>query len=283
MPAVLCSKCATDLPDGAQFCLKCGEPVPSTADGVLPAVLGCAKCGTTLPEGAEFCPKCGKPVSIPSKKALEKPPSGVVNPGSLNATPIEPVEEPTKAWLSWRILLLALLGVCLVAIVWLAASDDPFAQGAQQLAGFKHDQTILDSPFSVTPHNFRYYKFVLPEGSMHVSVVGQFTSSPEGQNAGQKGKDVDNSIEVYVLSETAFTVWQNGYATSSVYQSGRVSEGSMEAEVPPGAGVYYIVFSNKFSPSSSKHVTASMFLRYKNWVPESLRSAKDRFWNWLGI
>ena len=61
----------------------------------------------------------------------------------------------------------------------MATSDDPFAQGVQELVGWKHDQTILETPFSVTAHNFRYYKFDLPEGSDHVSIMGQFAVTAE--------------------------------------------------------------------------------------------------------
>src|SRR6202007_694383 len=107
------------------------------------------------------------------------------------------------------------------------------------------------------------------------SIVGQFTaSSPEKKGATTKPAkpDADDSdIEVYVLSEPAFAVWQNGYATSSVYESGRVKQGTMQADLPNCAGVYSLVFSNKFSPKTAKSVSSTVVLRYKSWLPESLR------------
>ena len=175
-------------------------------------------------------------------------------------------------------------------IVWLASSDGPVAQAAQELVGWKHDQTILDTPFSVGPHTFRYYKFALPEGSVNVAVVGQFTAASESHESGSrkgkdsgKSKDLDDSIEVYVLTEAAFTIWQNGYATSTLYESGRVAEGAIHTDLPAGAGIYYLVFSNKFALKTAKNVHASALLRYKSWLPESLRRLKDRFWNWIGL
>ena len=284
MPAVLCSKCATDLPDGAQFCLKCGEPVKAPADAPpATAILGCSKCGTSLPDGAEFCPRCGKPVSMPAK-ALPKSSAGVLNSQPVDAKPIEPIAEPTSqsARNIRRVVLFGALGIIVLAIIWVAASDNPFAQGVQEGVGWKHDQAILDSPFSVSAHTFRYYKFALPEGSMHVAIVGEFSSAADPTSR-PKGTSSENNIEVYVLSEPAFTVWQNGYGASSVYESGRVAKGHIESDLPDGAGIYYLVFSNKFSPGTPKHVDASVLLRYKNWLPESLRHAKDRFWNWLGM
>jgi hypothetical protein len=119
-----------------------------------------------------------------------------------------------------------------------------------------------------------------------VSIVGQFTSSADKKSGGAKPKDGadgdDNDVEVYVLSEPAFAVWQNGYATSSVYESGRVSQGSMQADLPAGGGVYYLIFSNKFSAKTSKNIKAGVLLRYKSWLPQSFRRMKERFWNWAG-
>src|SRR5262249_3191199 len=89
MPAVMCSKCAADLPDGAQFCLQCGQPVgvPAGTSVESPiAVLGCSKCGTSLPDGAEFCPKCGKPVSLPKTSTVRTPPPDFNQAPSLPRT-----------------------------------------------------------------------------------------------------------------------------------------------------------------------------------------------------
>jgi ribosomal protein L40E len=288
---VLCIKCAANLPEGSQFCLKCGQPVNGAwaAAAALPpptiAVLACSKCGATLPEEAQFCAKCGKPVSLPAKTApiSERVASGQVIPSQV-----------PRPKLKLRPVLWVLLVVVLVASLWAATSDSPYAQGIQDLVGWKHDQTVLQTPFSVSPHTFRYYKFSLPPGSLNVAIIGQFSASSDTNKShsdrknadkdnGDKDKDADTNIEVYVMSEAAFTVWQNGYAASSVYESGRVSQGTMEAELPPGAGIYYLVFNNKFAPKAAKNVNATVLLRYKNWVPESFRRSVDRFWNWIGL
>lgn len=173
-------------------------------------------------------------------------------------------------------------------IVLIATSDSPMAQEVQEVAGWKHDQIILDTPFTVGPHTFRYYKFTLPEGSVNVAIVGQFSSEnpnptpPRKSKEKDSDKDSDAGIEVFVLTDEAFTVWQNGYATSSVYESGKVPTGTVQADVPAGAGVYYLVFSNKSSPKTPKSVHATVLLRYKSWLPESLRKLKERFMNWIG-
>jgi ribosomal protein L40E len=283
---VLCSKCATNLPEGSQFCLKCGAttgpPVRQTELPIMDASLGCSKCGAELPPEAQFCLQCGKPVSSPPKRPVASAPRVEVPPS--------PAAPPRN---KRHLVLWILLAALLAAIVWAVSSDNPFAQGIQELVGWKHDQAVLDTPFTIGPHTFRYYKFALPPGSVNVSIIGQFSAASEKRNAGgakegakEKSEDQDkdsSGIEVYVLSEPAFTVWQNGYATSSLYESGRVVEGKLNQELPAGAGIYYLVFSNKFSPKTPKSVHASVLLRYKSWLPESLRRGADRFWNWLGV
>jgi ribosomal protein L40E len=280
---VLCSKCAASLPDGSQFCLKCGQPVgvPSyvAAPEPVTASLGCSKCGASLPDDAEFCLECGKSVSFPAK-------GGVSAPGIDVLPPAIPRPKPKRS----RGFLFFLLAILLLGLIVLTAtSDSPMAQQVQEMAGWKHDQIILDTPFTVGPHTFRYYKFTLPEGSVNVAIVGQFAA--ESPNPGthkikdkdtESGKDSDKGVEVFVLTDEAFTVWQNGYATSSVYESGRVPAGTVQADLPAGAGVYYLVFSNKLSPKTPRNVHATVLLRYKSWLPESFRKMKERFMNWIG-
>lgn len=185
-------------------------------------------------------------------------------------------------------LLLALLAAFLL---WAGLSDRPAAQQVQEFVGWKHDRVILDASFSIGPHTFRYYKFALPEGSVNVAVIGQFTSVADNSKAASRRnntlannqENIDNDIEVYVLSEPAFTVWQNGYATGSVYESGRVAAGNVQADVPAGAGIYYLVFSNKSSPKTPKSIHATVLLRYKSWLPEWFRIMKGRVVDWVGL
>ena len=237
-------------------------------------LLGCAKCGATLPDESLFCLKCGKPISLPQKTPV------------VVEKLLPPVRQPRRTRPMIVGILLAVLGG---AILWAGMSDSESAQLVQEFVGWKHDRVILDAPFSVGPHTFRYYKFALPEGSVNVAVVGQFTSVALNSNAGSrrdtmkaKKDDADNNIEVYVLSDSAFTVWQNGYATSALYESGKVAEGNFQTDVPAGAGVYYLIFSNKSAPKAAKSVHATVVLRYKSWLPEWFRRMKARVFDWVG-
>jgi hypothetical protein len=246
-------------------------PPPATV------LLGCSKCGASLPEEAQFCLKCGKPVMLPAK--------------SPDVVEVLPPELPRPPRPKRRVVLWLLLVLFLVAGLWVVTSDNTAAQGIQELMGFKHDQTILDTPFTVAAHNFRYYKFSLPEGSVNVAVVGEFTSASDlhsvatrkDKNKDAPKEEADNNIQVYVLSEPAFTIWQNGYATASLYDSGKVSQGKVQADIPAGAGIYYLVFNNKLSPKTPKAIQASVLLRYKSWLPDWYRHMKERFVNWAGL
>jgi hypothetical protein len=244
-------------------------------------LLGCSQCGATLPENADVCLKCGKSVTSPPKAA-----------GFVEVLPS--VKLPARR--RKRRVFLWLLPVLFLAFLsWALISDNAGAQRIQDLVGMKQDRPILDSSFSVGPHTFRYYKFALPEGSVSVAVVGQFNATADFQaSASRKAtatdktdknklSEIDNTIEVYILTESAFTVWQNGYETSALYESGRIAEGSVQADVPAGAGIYYLVFSNKSSPKTSKTVHASVVLRYKSWLPDWFRSLKTRVSDWISF
>lgn len=252
-------------------------PTDSTTPPTTKVILGCSKCGASLPDEAQFCLKCGKPVSSPPK-----------TPAVVGAPPQAQIARPKRKqrWLVWMLLAI-LIGVAL----WAATSDSTGAQQVQEFVGLKQDRIILDSAFTVGPHTFRYYKFALPEGSVNVAVVGQFTSGadsrgtnnrPDKTKGPEKENENDNNIEVYVLSEPAFTVWQNGYATSSLYESGKVTAGNVQADVPAGAGIYYLIFSNKAAPKTPKAIHATVLLRYKSWLPDWFRRMKGRALDWVG-
>jgi len=233
-----------------------------------------------------FCLKCGKSISVPTKSA-----AAADRPAVIDVPPADILKKRRQR----RIIPWFLLATVFIAtILWVATSRGPAAEQVQEFVGLKKDRTIIDAAFPVGARNFRSYKFSLPEGSADVSVVGQFVAAGDSQNPSsgkgkengkgkEKDKDSDDNIEVYVLTEPAFTVWQNGYATGSLYESGRVTEGAVHADLPAGPAIYYLVFSNKFAPKSLKTVHATVLLRYKSWLPEWFRRMKAGFWNWFGF
>jgi hypothetical protein len=245
---VLCNRCSANLPDGSQFCLKCGQPVPS-------------------PENAA---------------ALATAP--VVLPANVAPVSVAPVRTPRPRRITLWILCLVLLGV----VVWAANSESPSAQQVQEFVRWSHAQTIVDTSVSVNPHGFSSSKFTVPQGALNVTVTGDFsaTASPRDGNENRSSKesknDHDPNIEAYVLTDAAFAVWSSGYSTATLYESGPVAAGNLNAPLPAGAGVYHLVFSNKTS-SRAKTVHATVLLRYKSWMPDAVVRLNDRFWYWIGL
>ena len=116
---------------------------------------------------------------------------------------------------------------------------------------------------------------------------GEFSAlatSPHNRsgNVNESLKDHDPGVEAYVLSDAAFTVWSSGYSAQSQYESGPVAGATINAPLPLGSGVYYVVFSNKNSPRA-KIVRAVVTLQYKSWLPGTIVRMKERLWNWLGL
>ncbi len=163
-----------------------------------------------------------------------------------------------------------LLAVFIAAILWIAVGQDSCAQGTRALLGRKPDQSVLDSSFQVFPHSFRYYKFSLPAGSKNMALVGHFTVSGAAGNsnpgnAQPVGQPPNETIEVFVLTEPAFEGWRKGESATTIYQSGRISGQNVRQSLPAGDGLYYLVFSNRFDPASTKKVTAALSLHSTSW------------------
>ena len=257
-----CSRCASDLPAGSQFCLKCGEPVSgakSTALATIPLPLNCANCGREIPEGAQRCPNCGR-----SAHKHEVPQVLVTEVEELPAQ-----RKPASRFqLERRLTTLVALAVLAGIVIWAATSDNSSAVQFQEFVGWRHSQSIVENSFSVKSRDSQVFKFSLPENSTHADVLGEFKIV---------GSESNQNIQVYVLTEPAFINWQNGYGTGSLYDSGRVNAGKIEAQLPSGAGIYYLAFNNKFSAKEPKSVHAEVILRYKSWLPDWVRRLRDHF------
>jgi len=52
---IKCSKCGEEIPEGAKFCLSCGQKVEDPKDD---SMVKCPKCGASVPKG-KFCLECG--------------------------------------------------------------------------------------------------------------------------------------------------------------------------------------------------------------------------------
>src|SRR5262245_45460826 len=60
---MICQHCQTSNPDGAKFCMNCGQSMTIT----------CPNCGTQLPGEAKFCHNCGQKISLVSAPPATPP------------------------------------------------------------------------------------------------------------------------------------------------------------------------------------------------------------------
>ncbi len=222
----------------------------------------CPECNDVLPEGVKACRSCVLPVRV-----------------------VSPPQEDRKSALSNKnvgkigtFFLLLFIIVGLIALF----SNNSVQQYLRDRIGTVQERSLTEGKFHLKSSEFVSYKIVVPAGATDVSVNGSFKaiSTPAKKNSG--GEEGDG-VEVYLLTDATFVVWRNGYSAGSEYESGRLAEGQIHAQLPDGGAIYYLVFSNRFSHQSAKSVQANVSLRYKSWLPEYLFTLKDRFENLLGL
>jgi len=237
---VVCSRCATNLPQGSVFCPKCGRAVnaPSSNEASPPDALRCRRCGSSFLEGSQFCPKCGEDVSTLSQsvsvESLFREPRGKVS---------------LVAWF--------LVPALLLSVAWLVMTDNPASAQLARIFHRTHTEAIGPEVISVGSGGFADFRFTVPASATEVAVRGHFRAQ------GKRNSDV----EVQILTANGLVSWQDGYSASSYYTSGRVAQGDIEAALPSTAGTYYVVFSNKFSPKDEKTIQSEVTLSYRKWWP----------------
>jgi predicted nucleic acid-binding Zn ribbon protein len=206
----------------------------------------CSKCGTDLPDDSQFCRKCGQLL------------------GQADASPA-PAVKPKRMIAIWFLLPL----LCL--LVWFWAWGWGFRSGVlrqarergtvpetQQLSSPSppppqlHKVVIGTGAMTISAANATYFTMAVPAGATNVRVQGHFSAT------GGTGND----IEIYLLDQDQFTNWQNGHATPTYYNSGKVTVGDMNTVLPNDAGTYYLVFNNKFSLITPKAVQESIAMTY---------------------
>lgn len=220
----------------------------------------CSECKAVLPDTAQFCLRCG----LPTNAALD-PRGSFVNR-----------VRPATSRRGLGIAMWVFVALLFFSIALTAFRNSPLLQQFQEYVSWSQDRTIAEASFAVKPGSFSSYEFAVPAGAADVSVEGEFSAA----GSADRRNHSDSDIEVYVLTDSAFVVWRNGYSTGSAYESGRVAQGTIHGVLPPGAGIYYIVFSNKFAPRTTKTIHANLLLHYRSLLPDSLLRMKDRFLNW---
>ena len=262
---MFCSRCGVSLAEGTQFCVDCGHTVEGSVPAASspPTLLTCHKCNRVISPGAHFCSHCG--IAAPSPT--------IISSGGAAAAAATAFETAPARRLSWSpgkvagwLIALTLAGT----IAWLLATNDVLASQLKSFVTTAHAETITDGSIAIKPHGFASYKVMVPEGAIDGGVSGKFEASSRA----------DNDVQVLLLTESEFAVWQSGYATSPFYDSGKVSKADMQAVLPSRAGDYYLVLSNRPSRvEKTVHVAAG--LRYDTWMPDSVVTLKQKIWEWF--
>jgi predicted nucleic acid-binding Zn ribbon protein len=185
----------------------------------------CSSCGTEQAEDSRFCRKCGRTLAAGARTKRKSYVGRIV---------------------------IAILALILVVFAIPTVSRLMQASGpVHQLIAQRRTVQLGSTTFAVKNLGYVYTQFAVPPGATNVSVTGRFTASG----------GLGNDIEAYILTSDGFVNFQNGHQATTYYQSGRVTQGSINANLPAGA-TYYLVFNNNFSLLSAKAVQASVTLNY---------------------
>lgn len=106
-------------------------------------------------------------------------------------------------------------------------------------------QPLVPSTFSVAARNAYSTQFNVPSSER---VSGTFRAS------GGSGND----IQVFIVDAENYRLVESGEPFRSFYNSGKVSTGSIDIQLPQGT--FYVVFNNKFSFLTNKAISAEISL-----------------------
>lgn len=195
----------------------------------------CPQCGKQLPEHSQFCSRCGG--------AIEK---------LLLPAAARPLSKPSH---TGRWVLLTLLIVAVGSVIFLnrTTHSSPPMPAVPPVVRMLRTETIANTAITVGAGGFHYYKFVVPATATQASVDGHFSAT------GGFGND----IQVFVANEDSFVNFQNGHPSDAYFNSGKVTENTINALLP-GPGTYYLVCNNRFGLLAPKAVEIDAILHYVN-------------------
>jgi hypothetical protein len=199
----------------------------------------CNQCGMDTGNDAPFCVKCGgRSIGTVSTHS----------PGTATAAaPARyPIPKPQPRAPEPNLAVWVLLPILLFGIWCTAISTRQF----RRLSTQSQIEQIANTPVTVNADGYYSYRFKVPQGATNAIVQGNFST------AGGTG----NEIEAYILSKDDFERWWNGEHRPTIYQSGKVIQGTIKATLP--AGAYYLVLSNQVSQASPKVVRIDVTLTY---------------------
>ena len=111
---------------------------------------------------------------------------------------------------------------------------------------------IGESAFTVPARGAKQYKFVVPARAGGATLEGHFLATG----------GLRNSIEVWVMNDDQFVNWMNRHPLTTIYNSQRVTQGTIKLSLPSEGGIYHVVFNNEFSVLTPRAIEANLTLKY---------------------
>jgi len=121
-------------------------------------------------------------------------------------------------------------------------------------------QQIGEAAFTVPANSFKEYPVNVPAGLKEVRVVGHFRAAGGAHN----------DIVVCVMSDDQFVNWRNDpirnnpikeYFKGALYDSHKVTQGTIKLALPTDPGTYHVVFYNGYSMLTPKAIEANLALQ----------------------
>jgi hypothetical protein len=125
-------------------------------------------------------------------------------------------------------------------------------QSSQSSQPRLHSQITGDKAFTIPAGSTNSFIFDVPSGAYNVSIKGHFSAT------GGTGNDID----ALLLTADDYVNWQNGHTFQTLYNSGQVTQETVNVKLPEDGGKYYFVFNNKFSLFTPKAVQANLAMTF---------------------
>jgi hypothetical protein len=180
----------------------------------------------------------------------------------LERQPVAPIEQPSR--LPWILGIGAVLIVA-AAIIWSSSSkpkggDDvaPAAEAPAKSAPAPKtrympvNQKIATGQIIVKANGYVQYRLTITPEMVDPTVTGSFNAS------GGSGND----IQAAIADEPNYMNWINGHP-AQVFWGTQDKQTTAKFDVKLAPGMYYLVFSNKFSAFTDKQVFVEVDLNYK--------------------
>jgi hypothetical protein len=188
--------------------------------------MNCPHCANEIPDGSKFCNHCGTPPEGMPKGAR----GGIM-------------------FLAGLLLAGAIVGIFYVTQ---PPATHPKTVLAAQPGLAPQSQPIVDTAFTIESGKWTAYKFEVPAGAKNVKVTGHFAASG----------GVKNSIEVFLTNEDGIANLKNRNPYKRFYASGRATQDTINAFLPPSPGTYYLIFDNRFALLIPRAVKADAVVSY---------------------